>query len=229
MKFKINSLQQIILLLLTVGVGIFAINYTTATPPLDVRVSNLTNSYLSLSWTTEKPVKSCLFYSASKNKILRNIYFFLGISAKNCEDSPSNFHYLVLENLEPDTAYFYRISHNFRLFKNALPNLKTYPLSEKQPDSTNPVYGKITQDNLGVVNILVFLSQEKADNQLSTITNEQGNYIFDTSNFRDKTGNLLNLSKEDLVNLEADLPEKKIMRTIYLNQSQPAEMIEINE
>lgn len=226
--FKILKVLLPIFLVSASGYLIFL--FFTSPSPQNVRVSNVTASSLTLSWTSKKPVKGCVVYTSQRNRILRNLLFFLPFTShKICDTHPkATTHYLTLKNLSPETPYFYRINQGLKLFKKGLPNIATDKVSETQPLLPRPVYGKVTQGEMSQEFILIYLFHPRGGNLLSALTNKQGNYTQDAANFKDENGRFINLRPTDILEIEVEAGElgsKKI--TTPVSKSQPVEGIEL--
>ncbi|MBI4999485.1 fibronectin type III domain-containing protein [Candidatus Gottesmanbacteria bacterium] len=150
---------------------VLLISFAREAKPENVKVTNITDQSLTLSWTTAKPTLG-----------------FVRFSGKKVFDDHlrvSTVHHVTLKNLKPQTSYYYRLGGGFRLFKfdkegKSLPNIKTAPVLEKisQP---RPAYGKVlTSEGKPAARVIVYLSPSSSS-LISTLTNDQGNYSFDLS------------------------------------------------
>ena len=203
--------NRLILLRFLVGVAlglqlIIMIAFSVARPvipPDNVRVGNVTDVGLSISWTTDKPSTSSLIISSEPNKILRLFGFFLcDFFSYRCNfindemPIPSTTHFINLKDLTPETFYYYRIVSSNRLFKtdannNILPSVFTGP-TLGIPTSPNPVYSFILRGDgkTPVVNSLITISltgsneNEIKSSLLTTKTDKKGLFIVDLGNLR---------------------------------------------
>jgi len=173
-------------------------------PPSEVRMTNITDSSLVISWLTDEPTQGGVVISTQPNRALRFFDFFL------CEyfsfdcfvfldkiEKPSNNCYVFLNNLNPESAYYYRIVSGGRFWKNdkegeILPSLRTGAvLSELS--LPNPVFSWVLQGDgqTAAQGALVFLSliggEERSvvkSQLLSTFTDAKGIWQVDLGNLR---------------------------------------------
>lgn len=178
-------------------------------PPSEVKITNITDSSLAISWVTDEPTRGGVVLSTQPNRILRSLEFFL------CEyfsfdcltfldkiDKPSDNCYVFLNNLQPESSYYYRIVSGGRFWKNdkeggILPSLKTTTVLEEL-SLPNPVFSWVLQgDGQSVVSgALVFLSliggEERSvvkSQSLSTFTDSDGIWQVDLGNLRSLESN----------------------------------------
>jgi len=205
--------------LLFVGLKLASKYFTEpSAPPQDVKVTNITDQSLTVSWVTDKPCFGFVFYSPKKYPFIilskipllptflaLNTPFELFKIAPDDHAAFSTTHHATLKNLEPETPYFYRISTGYHIYKSQitnhksqiLPNIKAAKTLESVP-FPDPIYGQVVLERdlaTPVKNALVYLSIYGA-NPISSYTDEKGAYVLDLSNLR--TGNLDQIFKADL-------------------------------
>ncbi len=184
-------------------------------PPVEVRITNITDSSLVVSWAAEKPTKGGIVISTQPNRFLRSLEFlFCEYFSFNClvyPDgivTPSRNSYVFLKDLEPETSYYYRIVSGGRFWKydkerKILPSLKTTGPVESL-SLPNPVFSWILlgDGESRVPGALVYLSliggenRDKVKSQpLTTFTDSEGIWLADL-------GNLRGLDLKEVVNLE---------------------------
>lgn len=184
-------------------------------PPKNVRITNISENSLTITWQTEKKTKGLVIYAPSETpKILRPIALLSLPSNQRVYDdfpNPSKYHSVTLKKLKPNSYYLYRISTGLRTYKidnnnNLLPAIKTAPLKETILPP-KPIYGQVkNRDGSPVKSTLVFLYLKKEISSLpqstflSTITNNNGYYLFD----------LTSLRKKDLSEISNFLPNEEI-------------------
>jgi hypothetical protein len=175
--------------------------YWVVLPPLAparVRISNITDVSLTVTWVTEKPTKGGVVISTQKNRLLRTGEFFVCEVFGWCRfyhevsSEKSRIHMVVLTNLNQDTYYYYRIFSGGRLWKkdsgaSILPSIKTKetPAAISFP---HPLFSYVywAKDQRPVKNALVFVSLVKEnglvidkDSTVSTFTDERGLWLLD--------------------------------------------------
>lgn len=189
---------------------IYQYRIESTSPPENVRISNVTDQSLTISWTTKNPCFGFVFYSQAKLPfvLLTRIPFLTSSLVaylrfpypKIAADDHLAFttpHHVTLKNLKPETSYYYLISTGLHLYRQqmtssieknktqALPNIKTGPILTEltQPE---PVYGKVILEKdlkTPVVNALVYLQTDQSG-LISTVTNNNGKYVLDLGNLR---------------------------------------------
>ena len=111
MKGKIPTLIVLTILVIGIVVGVFMVRNrqifrlgaSGEITPNDVRITNITESSLTLSWTTDKETVGAV--SFGKNETL-------GQTALSEIEGQSTLHSTVLTGLEPETNYFLKINSN---------------------------------------------------------------------------------------------------------------------
>lgn len=131
----ISHKKQFLLLLFTAYCLLLTANLVRqftiepTSPPQDVRITNVSDHSLTVSWTTKKPCFGFIFYSSKKYPlaILSKIPFITTLSALYwpfnwphvATDDHLAFtttHHATLKNLNLETEYFYRISTGYHLY-----------------------------------------------------------------------------------------------------------------
>lgn len=172
-------------------------------PPENIKVTNITNSSLTVSWTTKQPVNSSLIVSAESNRITRSLGFLLcELFSYRCRfipneiPGPSTTHIVNLKGIASDTPLYYRIYSGERLFKNdsygkVLPSINTGPILNS-PTLPNPVYSHVFRGDgkTPVINALVTITLVDSNNfkakssTITTYTDKKGLWIADLGNLR---------------------------------------------
>lgn len=193
------------LLLVAIIFNVIVYFFTPNFPPENVRITNVTDTTISISWTTSKPTSGFVAYNQQPNKFLRTVQFFsyqLPILAKYCFNigadeipDPSYAHHVTLKNLTADTAYYYRIASGWRLYKTdkarkTLPDIKTGSVLETL-SMPQPIFSRVFQKDsqTGAPNVLVYLtlidlSNSSKSNTISAVTDIKGIWNADLGNFR---------------------------------------------
>lgn len=118
-KNKIPTLLGIVILIAGIFTGvyflgvrqIFRIGADASTAPKDVRVSNQTDTSVTISWVTDKETSGFVSWGSSKNSLNR--------VEKETEDTQRFFtHSITVTGLEPNTQYFYKINSDGHMVDN---------------------------------------------------------------------------------------------------------------
>lgn len=172
-------------------------------PPKEIIVGNITDSSLTVSWTTDKPSSGGIFLNSQENPLLRGLGFFLcEFFSYRCnfinDDTPkaSTTHFINIGNLTPETPYYYRIVSSGRLFKtdagnNVLPSLITGPVLGI-PTLPNPVYSYILRgdgktpvaESLVTISLVGNNDKETKSSLITTVTDKNGLFLVDLGNLR---------------------------------------------
>lgn len=184
-KFKLPTLIGIALLLVGVIAGVFLIQQTqvfklgadvTATPK-NVRITNITDDSLSISWTTDKATSGFVKWGKSTSS-LPNV---------DLDEFSENglTHYVTLRGLTQSTDYFLAIVSNGEEFtNNGTPWTTTTGISLPTPTNSEIVTGTVlTQDGTPAKNALIYISIGGAST-LSTTTSPSGSWIVPIATIR---------------------------------------------
>lgn len=136
---KIPTVLGILLLLISVGTGIFFItqggmNKLGLNPniaPKNVSISNITDSQLTVSWTTDEKTDGLIKYDTTPNLSKTSKDNRLQISAEN---SQFYLHYVTLKELQPTKTYYFKIVSGGKLYDNK---------GQAYTITTGPVLGSI--------------------------------------------------------------------------------------
>ncbi|HNP89275.1 MAG: Fibronectin type III domain protein [Microgenomates group bacterium ADurb.Bin219] len=219
--------KLILCLFVAILVGFLIIIFSPAptVSPQNLRISNVTDSSLSISWTTDKPVRSQVIFSQQENRILRSLQlsFLYPLLlekyniAQNEITNPSYTHHVTLKNLKPNSSYYYRIVSNNKVLKTdangkILPDIKTASALEKL-SMPQPIFSRVFQSDgkTGAADVLVYLVLIDGENTnliksstLSTFTDIRGVWSLDLGNLRQfNQESFHEITKEDLIFLEA--------------------------
>lgn len=214
-------------LFVTTLVGLLIVIFfpAPAVPPQNLRITNVTDSSLSISWTTGKPVKSQVIFSLQENRILRSLQlsplYPLFLKKENIVQneiaSLSYTHHVTLKNLKPNSSYYYRIVSNNKILKvdangKILPDIKTASVLENL-SMPQPIFSRVFQNDgkTGAANVLIYLVLIDGGNPnliksstLSTFTDNRGIWSQDLGNLRQfNQESFHEITKEDLIFLEA--------------------------
>lgn len=164
------------------GQGIFTSNATAGDTPQKIRISNVTDTSFTVSYSTSESVAGFISYGKDKN---------LGQSAfddKTNKSTPSSdykTHYFTVKNLKSNTTYYF-----------SLMSAGTTYLDNGQPFSvqtgqklTNNTHTKIVKGSVMTTNGttpaegIVYITSEKA-NTLTSMLGPDGTYTIELKNLR---------------------------------------------
>lgn len=156
---------------------------TNSTTPTNIRITNITESSFSVSYTTTDEVIGSLIYGANEQ---------MESAASDVQDAtgqPANHrtHFFTVTNLQPQTTYYFSVVSGGTTYKNdAVPyEVQTGPpLATTAP--TQQITGKIllpTGENGN--NVLVYLTTDSSQ-MLGTLTGNEGQFSFATGSLRTK-------------------------------------------
>lgn len=181
---------------LSATVILLGLIFTSSFPPNELKISNITENSLSISWISQKSVRQKVYYSAKPlNPLSLLLVQILPLKINSTSDDfgsiSSTVHHVTLKNLEPETQYYFAIANGFRFYKadklnTPLPPIKTAS-SLKNPPSLYPCYGTILDfaNEMPKDPIIVYLSSSDSS-LISIFTNSAGNYSLDLANLRTK-------------------------------------------
>lgn len=151
--------------------------------PKEVKLTNLSENSLTVSWLTDIPAKGFLFYSESNDFLKKQVAL---------DDRPSQpsskIHHITLKNLYPGKTYYFLLGSGEKNFDN---NGQPYEFTTPAAPATTPlppfiVKGKILNTQQAPANeVLVYFSFNNST-PLSALTDKNGNYLLNLNNSRTK-------------------------------------------
>lgn len=158
--------------------------------PEDVRISDLTETSVTLSWITpDKSAEGWVKYSTSST---------LGADAQVAQDyrdvydgqtTARTTHYVTVSSLNPGVQYYFSIGSGGKEYKDTSGDAFDFTTAESgsysSPPSPDPVYGTVT--NGSDQSTIVYVTLGSGSNKsfpVSTITNDSGNFEVDLSHVR---------------------------------------------
>jgi len=215
-------------------------------PPKEVQIANITDSSLSISWITDKPTNGGVVLSSQPNRFWRTLEFFACQYLLRCRVfgdeivNPSVSHFVVLKNLKPETAYYYRIYSAGKLWKKdkegrILPKIKTSGVLETL-SLPNPIYSQVLEvdGKRPIAGALVHISLVEGKDRivkskpLITYTDSKGIWLADLGNLRDETdeNRAISPSFDDLLFISVLTPDgRKVGRFAEIYQKRTVEPI----
>ena len=173
-QYKIPTFLGLFTIALATGIGVLLVqnqkNYkTSASPdeiPDQVKITNISDRNITISWTTDKQTSGFIAYGKSDN---------LGATVN--QPNPSLIHYITLDNLTPETKYYFKIGSGKNLYdNNGLPyEVKTAP-SLKQVQNTDIIFGNIKLSSSSSSSQAIVYVSIPGTSQLSALTDSQGKW-----------------------------------------------------
>lgn len=190
-KNNLPTILGILFLLAAVAAGTLLVQYNQEyrtkasgdTSPKNVRISNITDSSFSVSWTTDKKTAGFIKY-AEKNAIKK-------VKEDEIKED-SETHFVKIDQLKQETTYQFSIVSDSTEYDNGGGQWQTATaLTTTKPPEPNIVSGVVKNEiGLPVENALVYVVFGNST-MLSTYTSGAGSWIINLSLLRDS--NLLNL------------------------------------
>lgn len=184
-KSKIPTIIGLLTLVLGLAAGvllvrnqnIFRLGAAAEFAPKDVRISNITDSSLTISWITDKETSGFVKWGESAASLDKT-------ELDELKDQGFT-HLLTLRGLTPQTTYFFKINSGGEDFdNNAIPWQVTSGATLEIPSKTNLVSGSVLTSTGGPAkNVLLYLTVG-GGNLLSTITSQNGSWVIPLSQAR---------------------------------------------
>jgi len=180
-KKKIPMIIGLFILMAGLALGVSLISYRQVfkigasgeTSPKDVRISNVSGSSFTISWTTDKATTGAVKYGLKESS--------LGNIEKEEVEIESFTHLSKLTGLKANTTYFFKVISGGKDYDNngVLWQVKTgLPIAE--PEQNIIISGNIlTPTGNPAVNAIVYISV--GGNLLSTLTSQNGSWLIPVS------------------------------------------------
>jgi hypothetical protein len=168
--------------------------------PQDVRITNIQDTSLSISWITLKPTIGIVEYT--------------GPNGQSFEAGDSNLtttHFVFIPNLSPNTAYKFKINGNGEW--------KAETSVSKKPNVAKIISGQVINANkLPAKNALVYVDLPTGET-LSTKVSASGNWILSLPNVADAT----------ILNIVIETPGGITTAKVYLKSANPTPIITLGK
>jgi hypothetical protein len=187
---KIPTIFGIFIIVIGVGITTFLVNQGTifksnasaSDQPKNVRITNITDTSFTASYTTEGQVPGSLNYGTSKA---------LGQSALDDRDQQAgnlsnyNIHNVTVQRLSKQTQYFFTITSGQNSYSNdGQPFTVTTGPTLSNPSSQTPITGKIIlPDGTTASEALIYITMDGAQ-VISTLVKSDGSYILPLNSLR---------------------------------------------
>ncbi|KKP80401.1 MAG: Hemagglutinin/hemolysin-related protein [Candidatus Levybacteria bacterium GW2011_GWB1_35_5] len=218
---RIPTLLGIILIAIGLGVttylvkqgGLFSIRAGPTHEPKDVRISNITDTSFTVSYSTEDAVSGALNYGEDSS---------FGQSALDDRDqslgkiSPYNLHNITVRNLDPGKIYYFSIiSSQDTYLNNSNPfEVTTGASIEDIPLEQNPMSGKLILPNGKAPGEAIIYVTAQGSQVISAMTKEDGTYLLPLNSLR--TSDLTSYFK---------LNEGKILKILAIGENLTSNVI----
>lgn len=183
---KIPTILGVILLLAGVAAGVFYINMrqifrigaSTSNQPKDVRISNVSDTGATVSWTTDSLTTDFLSWGGSQNNVSK-------IEQESANSEKYYTHSINLSGLSPATQYFFKINSNGSSYdNNGVPWNFTTGQSLGLSKNSALVSGSVISTSGQPINrALVYITINGY--LASTLTTSTGNFVYQLENVRD--------------------------------------------
>ncbi len=220
---KLPSFLGVFFLMFAIGIiaylsrnaVLFGTKAAASNVPKDVKISNITDTTFTVSYTTDSSVLGSISFGTLGK---------MDQVALDDRDKPKatptehTTHYITVANLAPSTAYTFSITSGSQTFLNqeAAYQVTTVSTQSNPRTSKTTVSGKITQvDGSPASEVLVYLSLNNSQ-LLSTLTNSSGSYTLDTPT---------QLSPNTPLTLQAENALNQSQASILAGQANPVPLI----
>jgi hypothetical protein len=187
---KIPTLAGLVILILGVALGVFMIRgrqifhigADVNAEPKDLRISNITDHSLTISWITEKETRGFIMWGDAPNLLTR--------SAFDEPDKIGFIHYITINQLQPSKNYYFEINSDHRNFDNSGIPWKTKTADKiAKPHPTSVIAGAInTKSGISVEKAIIY-AVVSGGSLLSTTSSDKGSWIMDISQTMNQTLN----------------------------------------
>lgn len=183
--FRIPTIIAVILLMLAVGAGVFLVQNQQlfrigASPdiaPQDVRISNISDTSLSVSWTTDKATAGSLKWGETAGQINK--------VQPGDETAGQNVHLVTLSGLSPEKNYYFKISSDGTDYDNSGIPWQTATGAALEPSANSKVISGTVMTATGepAAGALVYLTGTGIAT-LSTKTTSSGSFLIPLGSLR---------------------------------------------
>lgn len=185
-KNKIPTILGLIILLAGTFAGVFFLNVrqvfkigaSPADTPKDVRISNISDRSVSITWITDNESVGFVKWGVSENNLNK-------IENESATNQKHKVHQINISGLSPNSDYFFKINSNSNDYdNNSLPwKFSTGSELDLEGDSLPVIGNVITASGTPVKRAIVYMNI--AGYLMSTLTSDSGSYVFQLGNARD--------------------------------------------
>ncbi len=178
---KIPTLLGLFLLLLGIGTSVYLVQSQSQTStnaavdrtPQQVRITNVSDKSFTVSWVTERATTGYLAWGKSAS-----------LGQATDADSPSVLHHITIDNLTPQTSYYFKVGSDKTLFsdRGKVYSTKTAKALTNTPDN-DVIFGTILTTSGSPADAIVYLGAAGVS-PVSTKTNKEGKWSISLSTAR---------------------------------------------
>jgi hypothetical protein len=184
-KGKIPTIIGLLILIVGIAVGVFLVQRRqifrlgaeTDIIPKDVRISNITDSSFTVSWTTDRETSGFVLWGENQSSLTR--------TESDEVSSSGNTHLANIRGLSPSSDYFFKINSGGDTFDNDnIPWQITTGAQLPPPAKASTISGSVlTASGEPSPNSLVYITVGSAS-FLSTATSQSGSWVISLSSAR---------------------------------------------
>lgn len=224
-KSKIPTIFGILLLFLGTVAGviiikgkqIFRLGANESTYPTNIRVTNISETSVNISWTTDAETFGFIKYGATP--------ILLDKTSFSLKDTPTTTHYFKLADLKEKEKYYFQINSNgIDYFNEKQPFQFTTTKKTDNPNESVVIYGQVFSQNAQPQDGAIVYATVGGSSPLSTITEDDGTWAILISSARTKDlGSYVALDKNNtLVELEVLINNNNVSSvTTYSQLAKP--------
>ena len=184
-KNTIPTLLGVIILVLGTVAGVFLIRNTSifkigadaSAAAKNIRVSNISDSNATITWTTDKPTAGFIVWGTSQGSLTKT-------ENENTSGQKYYNHSINLSGLSPSTKYFYKINSEGSTFDNGgIPWQFTTGSTLSSSKDSMLVSGTVINAS-GVPEKRALIYADLGGYLLSTLTSDTGNFVFQIASAR---------------------------------------------
>lgn len=247
-KKRVGFLKTFILVLLSLIFAILVVNIfrfviEPTEKPEDVRVSNITDTSFTVSWTTKNTptIGGVIVQDTNTFLPVLSQYFNTTFNDERdlkVEQTRLYTHFVSVNKLNPSTKYFVRLlsgNIQYEITDYVAENKVITKSSLSDIPSPIPVYGSIVTNNQVTpqAGALVYARLEnngKYSSLVSSFTDEHGRYQFDVSTLRDSEGEMFRSNDKTKIRFEVDAGNRgKAIFATNLSDTQPTAQINLKD
>ncbi len=223
------------IMLIVIGIGLTSLLVKTgvivvgrASPsqiPNDVRISNISDTAFTVSYTTEEAAIGSLNFGKDRN---------LGITVLDDRDREGGnvishkVHHMSLKNLTSEIPYFFSITSGQKTYlkNDTLFDVTTGPVVQSPPSAQVPLTGRILMpDGSAPKETIIYVTSDNTQ-VISTLVKKDGSYTLPLNSMReDDLSSYFTFDKNTLIKLLAVNGSLKSDVTLYASQTSPVPTI----
>ncbi len=207
------------------NVVLFGIKAAAGNEPKNIEISNVSDTSLTVSYTTDDKVPGTLAYATDQT--LGKV----GLDDRDQQTgtpTPYRSHHITLKSLEPGTKYLVSIvSGSEKFLNNSVPyTITTAPKFSGQPTSQTPLTGKVTLDDGSIpTEGIVYLTSDTSQ-LLSVPLKVDGSYLLPLNGILKKDlSSLDSFSSQTVLKLKILSSSLQSTVSLFANQTDPVPLI----